>query len=51
MTGRELYEELVKHGAENQELVIYKENGLMGEIEEIEEAEDVCAKEWKVVLK
>ena len=50
MTGRELYEELVAHGAADLEIVIFKEDGLMGEIEEIQEAEEDGTGVWKVIL-
>lgn len=33
MTGKELYEKLKAHGAENIDLVVRKENGEIGEIE------------------
>lgn len=35
MTGKELYEKLKAHGAENIDLVVRKENGVIGDIDEV----------------
>lgn len=35
MTGKELYEKLKAHGAENIDLVVRKDNGVIGDIDEV----------------
>lgn len=55
MTGKELYEKLKAHGAENIDLVVRKENGVIGEIDEVRVAQVMAqsgerAEEQKVVL-
>lgn len=51
MTGKELYEQLKEHGAENCELIVFKENGVLGEIDEVAETRVAMTDEWKVVLR
>lgn len=55
MTGKELYEKLKAHGAENIDLVVYKENGVIGEIDAVRLSQVVAKsdeRDWelKVVL-
>lgn len=42
MTGKELYEKLKAHGAENIDLVVRKENGEIGEIDAVRLAQIVA---------
>lgn len=51
MTGRELYEQLREHGAEDCELIVTKESGALGGVDEVAETQVAGTDEWKVVLR
>lgn len=51
MTGRELYEQLKEHGAEDCELIVTKENGTLSGIDEVAEVPIAGTDERKVVLR
>ena len=55
MTGKELYDRLKAHGAENIDLVVFKDNGEIGEIDAVRLSQIIATsdeRDWelKVVL-